>query len=379
MADIHTNWRARKDGGFYIATFEYPLYTDAPVSHDMEYLDSPYQLLNSNAVSTEGNVALPSIYLRAKLYKTEHGPRSAEADPKLHHGGTLADEVAALLSLSGGVRVKAGGATRRFDDNERYGKIMHWDYRPLPGLIVRRHQDMILPNMPNRLHLNWHGHATFIDCLSKDQCTALVKSARLYQDALWLAESEPSLSWLMMVSALETAANHWRSSEGTSDQRLTQSKPELAEMLRKAGGEQHLREVANQIEHTLGATKKFIDFVITHLPKPPDERPPAPHQLNWETKSMKKTLSKIYGYRSSALHSGIPFPSPMCSPPYKTDLKGSLAETATFNLRDPIDGKIWTNDDAIMTLNTFNYITRYTLLNWWQTMTPIRIIQDTNF
>lgn len=32
--------------------------------------------------------------------------------------------------------------------------------------------------------------------LEAKQAIALVRSARLYQDALWLVESEPNLSWL---------------------------------------------------------------------------------------------------------------------------------------------------------------------------------------
>jgi len=34
---------------------------------------------------------------------------------------------------------------------------------------------------------------------------ALTRAARLYQDALWMIESEPSLAWLLLVSAIETA------------------------------------------------------------------------------------------------------------------------------------------------------------------------------
>jgi hypothetical protein len=38
--------------------------------------------------------------------------------------------------------------------------------------------------------------------------TALVRSARFYSDALWIAEAEPDLAWLFLVSALE-ATNSW--------------------------------------------------------------------------------------------------------------------------------------------------------------------------
>ena len=64
--------------------------------------------------------------------------------------------------------------------------------------------------------------------LGAEQAIALVRSARLYQDALWLAESEPNLSWLLLVSAIETAANLWRSRKDLPLERLKESRPDFA-------------------------------------------------------------------------------------------------------------------------------------------------------
>jgi hypothetical protein len=60
---------------------------------------------------------------------------------------------------------------------------------------------------------------------------ALLRAARLYQDALWLVESESSLAWLMMVSALESAAVQWRKANGTPLDRLQASNEKLYEYL----------------------------------------------------------------------------------------------------------------------------------------------------
>jgi hypothetical protein len=57
------------------------------------------------------------------------------------------------------------------------------------------------------------------------------RAARLYQDALWIVESEPNLAWIMLVSTVETAAKEW------SDKN-------------------HNRN-------------RFIDFVVSYLPPPP--------------------------------------------------------------------------------------------------------------
>jgi hypothetical protein len=65
--------------------------------------------------------------------------------------------------------------------------------------------------------------------------SALVRSARLYQDALWIATPFPTFGWLMLVSAVETAANAWRSSMGSPLDRLRDTRPDLLEYLDGTG------------------------------------------------------------------------------------------------------------------------------------------------
>ena len=65
--------------------------------------------------------------------------------------------------------------------------------------------------------------------------SALVRSARLYQDALWIATPIHTFGWLMLVSAVETAANAWRSSMGSPLDSLRDTRPDLLEYLNGTG------------------------------------------------------------------------------------------------------------------------------------------------
>jgi hypothetical protein len=124
------------------------------------------------------------------------------------------------------------------------------------------------------------------------------------------------------------------------------------------------------IADSLGATKNFIDFVLEHLPSPPQERPPLFDQIAWSPKNMKKILHKVYSYRSKALHGGKPFPAPMCEPPDYLTKTGAPSEKAITGSAISMMGAIWTADDVPISLHTFEYITRNTLLNWLKTLTP---------
>jgi hypothetical protein len=48
---------------------------------------------------------------------------------------------------------------------------------------------------------------------------------------MWVAESEPSLAWLLMVSSVESAANQWRKNKGLPAERLGAEKPQFVSYL----------------------------------------------------------------------------------------------------------------------------------------------------
>src|SRR5713101_3157508 len=97
--------------------------------------------------------------------------------------------------------------------------------------------------------------------LMPSQAVALARAARLYQDAVWVAEGEAELSWLFLVSAIETAADSWHGEDQTTPaQQLRELRPEVAELLEQAAGEELVIKVASHFAGTLGATKKFLSF-----------------------------------------------------------------------------------------------------------------------
>jgi hypothetical protein len=210
--------------------------------------------------------------------------------------------------------------------------------------------------------------------LRADQAIALVRSARLYQDALWLAESEPNQSWLLLVSAVETAANLWHSTNDSPLDRLIGSRPDFVEYLDRTGVEGLANCVAREFADSIGVGKKFREFLLEYLPDPPEKRPPEWAQVDWTADSLGKGFNKIYQYRSKALHDGMPFPAPMCRAPVKLDKSWEAFGETPYGLRrSPVGGVselggVWLSKDIPMLLHTFEYIVRHVLNRWWSSM-----------
>jgi hypothetical protein len=171
----------------------------------------------------------------------------------------------------------------------------------------------------------------------------------------------------MLVSALETAAFYWRDAEEPPVKRLIASKPDLFDLLKDTGIPELPERVAEKIAPSLGATKKFIDFVLEFLPDPPAVRPPNWMQLSWDRRSMKDSLLKIYNYRSMALHGGTPVPAPMCESPFR-DQDWMASAEIPMGLASRSMGGTWMKKDTPMLLHTFELISRGVLQRWWQSL-----------
>jgi hypothetical protein len=90
-------------------------------------------------------------------------------------------------------------------------------------------------------------------------------------------------------------------------------------------------------------------------------------QVEWTEVSLYKAFHKIYEHRSKALHTGKPFPYPMCSLPFKFSEK--LEERPIGQVRQA-QGHVWGADDLPMHLYIFEYIVREALIDWWREVTP---------
>ena len=75
---------------------------------------------------------------------------------------------------------------------------------------------------------------------------------------MWICESPPELAWLILVSAIEAAAEAWRGGKGMS------------------------------------STKKFSSFILDFVPGPPPERPGELGQFQWTKAELQRGLARIY-------------------------------------------------------------------------------------
>jgi hypothetical protein len=320
MIDISLfeNWKASLDQKDSIRAYEFGLFTDAEIFGD-ELSTGPLILMNTahGPWSPIEKSLQPSITVRVNIFKEVspyHIPNMESTDDNAYHGCDMDDEIAALTSLILGIRMKAGPWTREFNQHTgSRGYPTYYRNKCLPQLHPRHSY----PTIPRILTANIKNVSRLLAFpkLTDRDAKALIKAVRQYQESLWVSDSDPSLAWVMMVSAVESAANHWRIENDAPIDRLDASRPDLYEFLLDRLEQDQVEEVAGMIADYMGATKKFTDFLLEFFPGQPEERPDPECQVSFEFKDFKKILSKVYQYRSQALHGGKPFPLPMCLPP----------------------------------------------------------------
>jgi len=284
------------------------------------------------------------------------------------HGGWLSDEIAALVSLKLGVRAHAGSNVREYDSyTPDYGRPRA-EQNPPPPLMSKK--SFVVPSAKKNIEISPLKLINDIYKLSEKDFNSLIKSARNFQDSLWICESSPNLAWLLMVSALEVAAGNWDSSKGDKVEKFKASKPQLFDSLLDLKVDGLIENIATEFEGTFGATKKFLDFCVNFLPDAPLIRPES-GKIEWTEKNLLKIFKSVYKLRSLALHAGSPFPQPMCSPP---DNHFGLAEQAvsppTSNFTPLIStlGASWSHKEAPINLNVFFHMTHSILNKWWESL-----------
>lgn len=356
----YENWKAFNDHAPVLEAYEYPFFTDAHIIGEKSF--GPYALINTIVRTTE----IPAIILRADYHQDHSMPdilsncSSTKTNTQNYHGGSLQDEIAALISLCLGIKLKSGEYIRSFSPNDdpKGNPKLHLAYKN-PILHKPLTKKSIIPNTNGEHYLTNLDWLNSLPNLSPDDARALIISARRYQEALWISDFQPEFSWLLFVSSLETAANYWNSKSEPALDRLKSSRKDVYDELINFGQE-HAKKIAELIVDSLGSTKKFRDFILKFRPEEPKQRPDLPFaQFQWTEDNLKKSMNKIYALRSKALHTGIPFPPLMCRPPSELQEEKPLAEKAiTTNC-------YWDKKDMPMLLHTFEYITRNVLLNWW--------------
>ena len=371
----YENWRAFIAGGLFEGGFEYPLYSDAEFKPQADKFWGPYTLFNTLAGPSPYSTVRALFVLRTDLHLQPSSLVNADqktTDVARFLGGGPELEIAALCSLAMGIRLKPGGMTRVFNKQPEYAHGL-----PLGGDVegaTRRSGGAttgVLPEVTKFKVLDVNRVATY-PTLTPAQAVALARAAKQYQDGIWVAEGEGNVSWLFLVSAIETAADFWTAGKKFSPAELFRElRPDVAAILENAGGEQLLEKVAVHFASTLGATKKFVSFLLEFLPNPPPLRPPAHAQVDWSVKAIKGALQKVYHHRSKALHGGLPFPPVMCERPDQ-DQGWDVPAEKPFRGSYVNAYGVWGPEDTPMFLHTFEYIVRGALLKWWDSMTAAK-------
>lgn len=388
----YQNWIASSSGNEARGRAEFPLYSDASFVDEISSGIGPYKVLNAlgqPAGCFGYKITLVTEYhLRANLPDWEGlGPEAS--DPRLSSkkdreriagkrrarieankqfsGGTIEDEIAALLGLAMGVRLLAGAPTREYFEGDAMG-LPRADMRPPVTLPARDGCRLQIPHATREVNVKNKCLPLISKYNSLDpaQASSLYKAARLYRDGLVLAESQPDLAWILFVSAVEVVAVDFQA-QSPKDELLKSAAPKTCEMLQQANRSDILRELAEELAGRFKATARFLSFMQEFCPRrSPEPTLPAAFQLKWsDEKELKKQLDVIYSLRSNALHAGTPFPPAMNQPEPVVHDTGAYAErpvghgSATF-------GGMWSASETPMLLHTFEYICRGSILSWWR-------------
>lgn len=368
---FYENWKEHLAGVSLLSTYEVALYTDAHITGAIQLGElGPYSLLNSVPMAHALGKLNPSVVLRYSV--REFDPSSVtpldHTDDERYHSGGLDDEIAALVSLFLGVRMWAGPTIRAFYPNsDPKGRPM---FGEAPTLAVR-HRRPLVPRFTQQGKLGRTELLAKAPSVAVEDARVLVRAARLYQQAAWLADSEPHLAWLSLVSAVEAAADRWFKGELGEEALLRKYKADLVQQLEaNAGGAASVAAVAKEFGSTMKATAKFLGFLKEHMPEAPNLRPPEHAQLSWTKANLGEAIETVYKYRSRALHDGRPFPHPMSEVPDFHSEWAAPDEIPTA-LAMGINGGQWLQKDTPMRFHMFEYIARNALLKWWECVPTI--------
>lgn len=345
---------------------EYALYSDADFTGELDGGPFTFKLVMSGLPATLGRAAR-RIVLRA----FDHLP---EPDPSLqdyrveytgsYYGGDVADELAALVALALGRRLRSGGSVRQgFAGRDPLGEP--WETLHRPPILIPPRRDSMLPGIAEpALLADAEPLLGIYPELEGEDAVVLVRAAQQYADALWLADADPRLAWIKLVGAVETAAGYWKASSFTTPvQQLRRHRRRVYQALKDAPREV-LERVAADLAHTFNVERKYQQFLEAFDPGPPPARPDPAAQVDWA--ELDEALTIVYEYRSGELHAGLPFPAPLLEPPLPA---GDDVPPERFPaLASSGSGGSWPAERLPMYLHVFAHIVRGALCNWWESL-----------
>jgi hypothetical protein len=343
---------------------EYHLFSDAALIGSLDL--GPYKLILGLGERGAPGRASAQLIVRAVDHLAEpdsSGYDYRKEDVAAYYGGDEDFELAAILALALGRRLRSSGPARQSMHPDDPGFVRD-GFHVVPTLIPPRRESM-LPGIGADADLS--AAASLLaryPRLSGLDAVALVRAASQYADALWLADADPRLAWLKLVAAAESAAGHWKAqSIGSPVRQLKRHRRRVWQAL-KDGPPATLRAVAEDIAHTFRAEEKFKNFLLNFAPPPPESRPSPSGQVDWD--ELDPALAIVYEWRSNELHAGIPFPGPLCEPPIRQE-NGVTLERFAF-LASSRSGATWPAERLPMHFHVFAHLVGGALKNWWQQM-----------
>jgi hypothetical protein len=300
------------------------------------------------------------LVIRVEQYLGEYpdeyvDPTWEQLDPQNYHGGVAWEELAALVSLALGLRLRAGGILRVFGpDVDKFGHPHEIDPPPyLPGAA----RFPMLPGMSDYDREIDFSRLKLLGAyprMSVKQARTLVRSARSYQEAIWIADSDPRQAWLRLVTAVETIAELRPSPP--AEERLRAVYPEMADQILRFGNPELVEWFTKKIADREGTQARFLAFLKEFGPPPPPRRPKSSSdRQDW--RALHQQLKNIYQARSDDLHKGSPIPRAMCEAPYVSSRGIATEVTYSSSARK-----------ARLRLHVFEYIVRHALLSWWRSV-----------
>lgn len=314
------NWRQYEAEEPERGAFEMALHTDSHVTGD-RVACGPYLLFNAIALETVYGSYLPDapvgIVLRATWHSVASAPETlSRTNTAAYHGANIDEELASLVSLALGIRCRSGGVTREFQagDDPR-GRPTGWStHTPMP-LTFATAPGLMFPSLRRRgvsldsAHdlLAWYPKCT------EAAARVLVKAARLYQEALWSAESDPNGAWVQLVAALEVAAVFALRDGATPLEHVRKVEPEWAAWLDKLD-EADRAGFARSLAPLVKSTQRFLQLCLNNLPDPPDSRPQQ-NLLRWIGAGWRSTSRRSTACDPDISTMGRRSPSQCSDPP----------------------------------------------------------------